>query len=521
MAKNFMNSILVKDHGYNRIDLTNDHKLSLRIGQLVPVFWDECIPGDKWHINTQVLLKFLPMIAPVMHRFNVFVHYFFVPFRILWPNFEDYITHGGSNTDGHFATPLPVFPNLHLTTQASKGSLLDYLGIPPRPDENVNMEQISAMPLAAYQMIYSEYYRNQNFIDEIPFELIDGENTANTDLFPLRFRAWEKDYYTSALPWAQKGLSVDIPLGDVTLKDLTGRVDGGIWVKYNDETTKLTGTVHADTLTGAARVGSPGEPGSSNLLTAYDPNGTLGTTPTTITDLRRAFALQRYFEKLARSGTRYKEFVYGMFGVNTGDARVDRPEYITGVRQNVVISEVLQTGETAGTPQGNMAGHGIAVQKGGGSNYYVREHGLIMGIMSVMPKTAYQNGIPRKFLKITDPTEFFTSDFEHIGEQEIVNREVFAWQSANQGSAVWGYIPRYAEYKHSDSQVHGELRDTLAFWQGGRIFDTPPALSSDFITCTPEETARIFAVEDGDNLVAWVLNDISAMRKVAKYGNPI
>lgn len=198
--------------------------------------------------------------------------------------------------------------------------------------------------------------------------------------------------------------------------------------------------------------------------------------------------------KNARGGTRYIESILSHFGVKSSDSRLQRPEYITGVKTPVVISEVLNTSGTVDQlPQGNMAGHGIAVSSGRSGSYYCEEHGYIIGIMSVMPKTAYQQGIPRTFLKF-DPLDYFWPSFANIGEQEVANRELFAF--TNTGSNTFGYVPRYAEYKFMPSRVAGDFATSLDYWHLGRIFNTQPSLNGTFIECTPEATDRIFAVTD-------------------------
>jgi hypothetical protein len=241
--------------------------------------------------------------------------------------------------------------------------------------------------------------------------------------------------------------------------------------------------------------------------------------PTTINELRRAFRLQEWLEKNARGGTRYIENILAHFGVKSSDSRLQRPEYITGVKSPVVVSEVLQTGQSDTTPQGNMAGHGISVTSGRTGSYYCEEHGYIIGIMSVMPKTAYQQGIPKTFLK-NDPLDYFWPSFAHIGEQEVQVQELYAYTSNKENT--FGYVPRYAEYKYMPSRVAGDFRTTLDYWHLGRIFDSEPSLNQDFIECTPSATSRIFAVEDPDaqKLYCHVLNKIKAVRPMPKYGTP-
>jgi hypothetical protein len=228
-------------------------------------------------------------------------------------------------------------------------------------------------------------------------------------------------------------------------------------------------------------------------------------------------------EKNARGGTRYIENILMHFGVKSSDKRLQRPEYITGVKTPVVISEVLNTtGNENQLPQGNMAGHGVAVTTGKYGSYFCEEHGYIIGIMSVMPKTAYQQGVPKTYLK-NDPLDFFWPSFAHIGEQPVVNAELFAYTTGDQNT--FGYVPRYAEYKFMPNRVAGDFRTTLDYWHLGRIFNNLPSLNQTFIECAPEDVDRIFAVldepEGTDNLYCQVLHKIRAVRPMPKFGTPM
>lgn len=503
--KNIFNSIQLQKPKRNYFDLTHDVKLSANMGELTPILTLECVPGDKFDLSCESIIRFAPMIAPVMHRMDVTMHYFFVPNRILWPNWEKFITNNGPNGTGiDFVAPFIQIDKNDVVNQR----LLNYLGIPINPYGSTTAETISALPLAAYQAIYNEYYRDQNLITPVNATLTDGNNGSNyATLTTLRKRAWEHDYFTASLPFAQKGAAVDIPLGQI-------QDNAPI---YRDTTSGPTPTVLTGTPYSVSVAGSNSESTSTDLFAA---TGGLEVEPTTINDLRRAYRLQEWLEKNARGGTRYIESILSHFGVKSSDSRLQRPEYITGVKTPVVISEVLNTSGTVDQlPQGNMAGHGIAVSSGRSGSYYCEEHGYIIGIMSVMPKTAYQQGIPRTFLKF-DPLDYFWPSFANIGEQEVANRELFAF--TNTGSNTFGYVPRYAEYKFMPSRVAGDFATSLDYWHLGRIFNTQPSLNGTFIECTPEATDRIFAVTDPDSqkLYCHVLNKIKAVRPMPKYGTP-
>lgn len=502
-GKDIFNSVKLTRPTKSMFDLSHDVKLSCNMGELVPVMCSEVIPGDHWKVGCESMIRLAPMLAPMMHRVDVSMHYFFVPNRLVWPNWEKFIN---NNPGG----AVPAFPTIEIADGNgvwSLGGLADFLGL-PNPAGTFEPATVSAIPFACIQMIYNEYYRDQNLISPVPFELIDGSNQANTALWTLRNRAWEHDYFTSALPFAQKGPAVDIPIGgfnDVEVMRDTAGVAG---------TSQITPT--GGTYPAAFNINVDASPDVSGDV-LYAKTSDLVATQSTINDLRVAYRLQEWFEKAARAGSRYTEVIWGHFGVKSADARLQRPEYITGIKTPIRISEVLNTSGTATEPQGNMAGHGIGVTTGKYGSYYATEHGYIIGLMSVMPKTAYQEGIPKHFLKTTDFAQYFWPEFAHLGEQAIQVQELFAYTAAAEDA--FGYIPRFSEYRFENNRVAGDFRDSLNFWHMGRIFGAEPALNSAFVTSDP--TTRIFAVPGAaQHLWCHVLNKLTVGRLMPKFGTP-
>lgn len=515
-GKNIFNSVKLKKPNRSTFNLSHDVKQSGRMGNLIPALVAECIPGDKWSIATAMAVRFAPLLAPVMHRFNIYMHYFFVPYRILWANFEEFIVNEGTH----------VMPYINVSSglTADQKKFLDYMGVPPITGGNTI--KINAMAMAAYQLIYNEYYRDQNLQVPIPnLDLINGDNSANVaDLLGMRFRNLEHDYFTGSLPFAQKGAAVDIPLGDVIL-DPNWSSHGSIPKTRDASMAHLSGAITDDAF-------ASGGLETGGIPSAFDPDGSLKTSSTTINDLRRAFRLQEWLERNALGGTRYIEHILAHFGVKSSDSRLQRPEYITGMKMPMIISEVLNTTglldyydgggggvETTGSPVGQMSGHGIAADDSGRiGNYFCEEHGFVIGIFSMLPRTAYQQGLPKHYFK-DDFLDYAFPEFANLGEQEVLKKEVYVDSAAP--DSVFGYVPRYAEYKFMQSRVAGDFRTTHDYWHAGRIFGTEPGLNNDFIECNPDDYDRIFAVQGGaDHLYMQIVHKLFCSRLLPFYGTP-
>jgi hypothetical protein len=507
-------SVGVPHVGYNAHDMSHGVAHTFNMGELIPITVFEAIPGDRVKIRCHNLLRFSSLASPMMHRVNVTTHYFFVPNRILWPEWKEWIF-------GNSQVAPPVFNQL---ASNSVGDVGDYMGLPV--DSTNNTETINALPFAAYFKIWDEWYRDQNLQDEITPTLVPGQNDDMRDIVyapPLK-RAWRRDYFTSCLPSPQKGAAVTLPL----------TVDQEVTVETTDTFPTNPTRIRASA-TGSDVGAVDLEVGADSLLQTttgvdviVDTNSSqvvnVNGVATPITDIRVAFATQQWLELAMRAGTRIEEGLEAFFGVKTRDARVNKPELIGGGRGVMQISEVLSTAQTLDAsdneiPIGDLKGRGISASTGDTYDYFCPEHGWIIGIVSVTPETSYSQGIPRKFQRASY-LDYFWSQFAHVGEQAVLNKEIFAQGNTTTMNSTFGYQIRYAEYMQEMNRIGGEFRTTQNFWTLSRLFAGVQNLDAAFIECDPSR--RIFNTEDPTLHTVYgdFYKDFVALRKVPRYGDP-
>ncbi|WP_337518879.1 major capsid protein [Desulfovibrio sp.] len=492
-----------------------------KMGYVLPVGLVEVLPGDSFRHATSVFMRLAPMLAPVMHPVTVRIHHWFIPTRLLWDDFEDFITGGPTNTD------VSEFPTITAPSGGfAVGSLADHLGLPPKIDGI----EVSALPFRAYNLVYNEWYRDQDLETEKALSLESGPDTTTaTDLLRCD---WERDYFTTARPWPQKGPDVSVPVNAVGF-NVAGKVVPDTSV--SGPTFQHVGYLYPHSLQvpgGSASAAAPvsiptdtnvsseyrglqwGEPALKAVMDKVE--GSLGSV--NINSLREAFALQRFAEHRAMYGSRYVEYLRYL-GIKASDARLQRPEYLGGGKQTVQFSEVLQTAE--GTdPVGTLRGHGIAAMRSNRYRRFFEEHGFVLSIMLVRPKAIYMQGIPRSWLRRVRE-DFFQTELQHIGQQEVYTKELYgaASDGENGDLKVFGYQNRYDEYRGHESYVCGEFRDILDYWHLARSFSNEPVLNADFISATPSE--RIFAAQQNDQLYCMINHSLQARRLMSKFGNPI
>lgn len=496
--------------GRSVFDLSHRVVMTGDMGPLYPSLILDCVPGDMFSLSNQIVIRFFPLIAPLLHEVNVFVHYFFVPYRILWDDWEDFITGG---IDGMDSSVPPVFP----AGEISPDGLGDYFGFPVNVNIPVGSEP-AAWPWLAYNRIYNEYYRDETL--DTPAGSLDDT---------IRHRRWEKDYFTSALPFQQRGTAPALPISG-TLTAVFEGVDGDdgnlfpLYYRNFDSQNRIlaqrTGTPSpvnqvgpnmATTETGNLGA-KPSGISSSELSTNNDIDAS-GLTTFNVADLRLAIQVQRWMERNARAGARYTESLKAHFGVAPRDERLQRPEYIGGTRSPVIFSEVLQTSATDSqpTPQGNLAGHGISADHQFGGKYHCHEHGIIVGMLSVMPRSGYSSqGINRQWARRTR-YDYYFPEFAHLSEMGILNNEIFTQPANVTNQGIFGFQGVFDELRFNPSRAVGLMRSTFAYWHMMRIFDSLPTLSSSFVN-SADVRKDVFAAPSQPGLVISVGNVVKAVR---------
>jgi hypothetical protein len=526
-------------------DRSHDYKTTLDSGYLIPFFVDEVLPGDTFKLRVNAFVRMNTLIAPFMDNVFMDTFFFFVPTRLVWDHWQRFCgeqKNPGDSTDF-------LIPSLSGTNTFDNGTIFDYMGLPTGVSLDPANTPINALPFRAYNLIYNEWFRDENLIDSIPVLTTDGPDPISN--YTLRKRAKRHDYFTSALPWPQKGPSVDVGLtGNAPVVPSDGSNSIFYPVKFDGYGVPLTPASHKisplseeSQFDALELVNLDVKPGvsfgnpSNTPKTSYTALGLTidyktgnhnliadlsGVSAITINDLRQAFQIQKFYEKWARGGSRYTETLRVMFNVISPDARLQRPEYLGGTHSRVNVVPTAQTSSTdAVSPQSNLSAFGVLGDSAHGFNKSFVEHGYVIGLVCLRADITYQQGLNRMWSR-RQLFDFYWPTLAHLGEQVVYNREIYTQGTADD-NGVFGYQERYAEYRYKPSMITGKLRSTdaqsLDVWHLAQKFDSLPKLNQDFIEENPPIN-RVIAVQNEPQFFADFWFDLKTSRPMPVYSVP-
>lgn len=517
--------------GRSKFNRSHVLKTTFDEGKLIPIFVDEVLPGDSFKLKVTTFTRMATPIFPVMDNLYLETFFFFVPCRLIWDNFQKFM--GEQENPGDSTDYLIPTYQANNTTAVDVGTLGDYFGLPTVANVPFNI-----LPFRAYWLIWNEWFRDENLQDSAPVSKADaGQAWSDTkqvngfNWYEPAPRGKRYDYFTSCLPWPQKGPGVELPIGATAVIDgvtplgSSSQHIGGMSLNYNTfgGTSGKVFVAHAadgrdPSVYDFAASSIPKMPSESSPWLANLSNATAAT----INSLRQAFQLQRYYEKDARGGTRYIEKIKSHFGVTSPDARLQRPEYLGGHTDRININPVVQTSSTDTTsPQGSLAAFGVSGARYHGFSKSFVEHGYIIGLAHVRADLTYQQGINKMWSRKT-VLDFYWPSFAHLGEQAVLNKEIFA-QGSSVDNEVFGYQERYGEYRYKPSMITGKFRSTYAqsldAWHFSQKFENLPTLSNQFIQDHPP-ISRCLAVPSEPHFLMDAAFNLQCVRPMPLFGTP-